>query len=48
MVKLQEFKGQMFLTLPKQLARAKDLKKGQELSWKLDNMGRLFLLEEVG
>jgi hypothetical protein len=45
MVKLQEFNNQFFITVPRSLVRAKDLEKGQDLSWKLDNIGRLFLLE---
>jgi hypothetical protein len=45
MVKLQEFRKQFFITVPRSIAKAKSMRKGQDLDWKLDNIGRLFLLE---
>jgi len=44
MVKLQEgSNGQKLVTLPKHLAKAMDLKKGDELSWKVKNSNTLEL-----
>jgi len=35
--------GQVFITIPRDIARLKGLKKGQEMVWKEDGKGRLVL-----
>ena len=43
MVKIQRTKSQFLITLPSQIARLKDWNKGDELVFKIDNKGTIFL-----
>jgi len=36
-------KGQCFITIPQAIARAKGMKGGDEVEWKIDNLGQLIL-----
>jgi hypothetical protein len=44
-VKIYENKsnGQVFITVPKAIYKAKGFKSGQELDWVIDNLGNLIL-----
>jgi DNA-binding Xre family transcriptional regulator len=47
MVKLQQMKsGQFFVTIPRKLCKALDLKKGDNIEFKINSRGRLELVKE--
>lgn len=45
MVRIQESKGQFFITLPKRLAEAKNWSKGMELKLEFNEKGELIIRE---
>jgi len=48
MVKIQQTKNQLFITLPSAIAQAKGFKKGMELEYVIDNLGNLLLRPKQG
>jgi antitoxin component of MazEF toxin-antitoxin module len=43
MVKIQQVSGSLLISIPKAICNAKDWKKGDELEFKIDNLGQVIL-----
>lgn len=41
---MQNAAGQMTVTIPSVIAKAKEIRKGQKMRWFIDELGRMYLI----